>query len=171
MSKQQYTARVVIRSVALLAFPRLLYLAVIGYFFPPQGFWAWFGLITAKCATWVLFLAGVAQLTASSLPQWLGWDVLQILGSFERTAKRTLNGVRDMLSVLNHESSGRKSKWCGSMCNRDVPCLLQAKAEVARVGLSLRPLDLLDAIICLPSFSMRVTIRPSSLILETCSNM
>jgi hypothetical protein len=101
-TKRRFIFGLIAKTLMLLVVPQIAYLILLANFvFMPKGFWEWFSLIAAECAAWVLFLAGIAQLVGASLPQWLGWDVLRILGSFEAITNRTLDDVRDTLPILN----------------------------------------------------------------------
>jgi len=102
MRKQWYSFRIVITGILVGVAPPVLFLLVVRYFFPPGDYWAWFFWSLGTFSAWIVSLAGVAQLLGSSLPQWIGWDVVRILHAFERTTTLTLDGVQDRLPSSDH---------------------------------------------------------------------
>jgi hypothetical protein len=113
MYKRPYIFKILIKGAAILAIPPITLLAVVGYFFPPKDFWSCFFWILGTFGAWILFVAGVAELLGSSLPEWIGWDVLRILNAFDKITRRTLHSIRDRLPVLDRrlERSEIQEVW------------------------------------------------------------
>src|SRR3990172_5240296 len=107
-----YFLGAIVKAILILLAPQVLFLVLAGHYFPPQDSWGWLFWATAECGAWVGFLALIAQLFHSSLPQWIGWDTLQVLDAFERTTRRSLLGVQDQLPVLGRlERSEAADIW------------------------------------------------------------
>ena len=136
MHRWQNLVKPLFRAATILVIPQVVFLVVIGYFFPQQGFWPWFFLFAGECSTWLLFLAGIAQLTGSRLSQWIGWDVFQILNAFEKTTRRTLNSVHDMLPVLNRRLERSEVSEVWKSLEQRRPVLIEGESGSGKSGIA-----------------------------------
>jgi len=136
MYRWQYLVKPLASVATIVVLPMVAFLILMVRFFPQQSFWAWFFLIVTECGVWIAFLAGVAQLTGSSLSQWVGWDVFEILNAFEKTTRRTLSSVQDTLPVLNRRLERSEVSEVWDHLGQGRPVLIEGESGSGKSGIA-----------------------------------
>jgi hypothetical protein len=136
MCKRRYILKTFLIAVGVLIIPPTAFWVIVGHYFPPDGPWNWFFWILVGLGTWAGFLAAVAQLLGSSLPQWIGWDVLHILSAFEKTTSRTLTGVRDKLPVLHRQLERSEAEEVQECLEQGRPVLIEGESGSGKSGIA-----------------------------------
>ena len=136
MYKRRYLIKVLIKGTIILVVPQIVFLIVLGYLSPSDNLWTWFMRLSAECGAWVGFLAIIAQLTGSTFPEWIGWDVLRILRAFEQRTDRTLNGVRDKLPVLDRHLKRSEVQEVWEYLEQGRPVLIEGESGSGKSGMA-----------------------------------
>ena len=136
MYRSRHLVKPLVRIAALVVLPQVVFLILMACFFPPQGFWAWFFLVAAECSVWIGFLSGIAQLTGSSLSQWVGWDIFRVLSAFEKTTNRTLSSIRDTLPVLNRRLERSEVSGIWEHLEQGHPVLIEGESGSGKSGIA-----------------------------------
>jgi len=136
MGKGRYLRKLWLKATAILLLPSGVFLLVMGKLFPLDSAWEWFRRIMAELSVWTLFLAGITQLLESSLPEWIGWDLLHVWTAFETTTDITLRGVSDTLPVLRRRVNLRQTEGIKLQLARTSLVLLAGESGTGKSGIA-----------------------------------